>query len=142
MFLTDSQLSSLLSFFGPAQLSKRSVPPGTVLQSKQSSNEIQIVLSGYCRILDPSSRFGSLTLLRAQAPYIWGVLHLVDDTLYEEVVASTDCTIVVVSSPYGDQVVDYLRSLFYQSISPSELPFIQSIVNSSFLKIFYQKEKQ
>ena len=135
MFLTDPQLSTLLSTFAPSQLSKRSVTPGTVLQSEQSSNEICIVVSGYCRILDPSSRFGSLTLLRAQSPYVCGALHLLDETLHEEVVASTECTVIVISPPYDVHTVDFFKDLFFQSVSPSELPFIQSVVISSSLNI-------
>jgi len=135
MFLTENQLSKFFSFFAPSQLSKRSVPPGTVLHSDQTSNEIQLVVSGYCRILDPSSQFGSLTLLRAQAPYLCGALYLVDNSLVEHVVASTECEVISLPSPYNSSFINYIHDLYSQSLSPCELPRIQSVVKSSSLDI-------
>jgi len=111
-------------------------PPGTVLQTKAASQEVLLVISGSCRILDPGRQFGSLTVLRADAPYLCGALSLLDSGLAEEVTASSTCEwIVLGQAPFPEPLQALLIEILRRGVSPSELPAIQGLVTSGSLAV-------
>ena len=76
MQISNSQLATLEALASQHGCPRREVPPGTVLQTRSASQEILLICSGSCRVLDPARHFGSLTVMRVEAPYICGALAL------------------------------------------------------------------
>lgn len=126
-------VEALASQFG---CRRQEASPGTVLHTKAASQEVLLVISGSCRILDPGRQFGSLTVLRADAPYLCGVLSLLDPGLSEEVTASSTCEwIVLGQAPFHEPLQALLIEILRQGVSPSELPAIQGLVTRGSLAV-------
>ena len=136
MFLTQPQLSRLLAVAKKYSCSEENVQPGTVLQTKNANAELILVQSGWCRVIDPSRQFGSYTVTRVEAPYLCGLLPSLDDNISEEIIASSDCKIVLLSQLKSDPDFDRFASdIIMSRVSPSELPLVQQVVSDGLISI-------
>ena len=136
MRLTANQCERLLSLARDFRCPQRSVEAGSVLQTRSASPEVLLVVSGHCRVLDPERQLGSLTVLRADAPYLCGALSLLDAQLVEEVTASSTCEVVVLgTAPLAEPLQKAVLEILHQSVSPSELPLLQHLVVTRSLPI-------
>ena len=136
MKLTAAQSERLQSLARSLGCAQRSIPPGSILQTKSASAEVLLVLSGHCRVLDPERQLGSLTVLRGEAPFLCGALSLLDPTLVEEVTASSDCEVLVLgTSPLAPELQQAVLALLRQAVSPSELPLLQHLVVTRSLPV-------
>ena len=68
MFLTNTQFEQLLEFASLHDCPCSTFEPGSVLQSKDISNSLLLVKSGWVRVLDPRKKFQSFTISRFEAP--------------------------------------------------------------------------
>ena len=126
-------LESLADYLG---CERRHFPAGAVLQTRSSTPEVLLVLKGHCRILDPDRQFGSLTVLRPDAPYLCGVLTFLDPELSEELIASSPCEAIVFGTlPLHAELEKAVRDLLQHELSPSELPLIQRLVTGKGLNL-------
>ena len=92
--------------------------------------------SGWCRVIDPSRQFGSYTVTRVEAPYLCGLLPSLDDNISEEIIASSDCKIVLLSQLKSDPDFDRFASdIIMSKVSPSELPLVQQVVSDGLISI-------
>lgn len=129
MQLTPANAELLRSLAQGLGCEHRRFPAGSVLQTRFSSPEVLLVLAGHCRLLDPDRQFGSLTVLRAEAPYLCGALKLLNPSLNEELIASTDCEALVLGSmPLHGELEEAVLSLLREELSASEIPLIQRFV--------------
>ena len=136
MQISNSQLATLEALASQHGCPRREVPPGTVLQTRSASQEILLILSGSCRVLDPARHFGSLTVMRVEAPYICGALALLETQLVEEVTASTNCELIVLGvTPLPADLAAAVKSLLNQAVSPSELPLLHHLVATGSLPV-------
>ncbi|MEB3307689.1 MAG: peptidase domain-containing ABC transporter [Cyanobacteriota bacterium] len=136
MHLTDAQFVALEGLARRHDCPRRTVPPGTVLQTRSASREILLIRAGYCRVLDPGRQFGSLTVLRVEGPYLCGALGLLDSRLVEEVTASTSCELTLLGlAPLPDDLAAAVQDLLDQAISPSELPLLHQLVTAGSLPV-------
>ena len=136
MQLTPDQAGRLEALAIDLGCKRRSMPPGSVLQTRGASAEILLVVAGHCRVLDPERGLGSLTITRAEAPYLCGALRLLDPQLVEEVTASSACEVLVLGqSPLPQSLTELLLVLLRQMVSPSELPMLQHLVLTRSLPI-------
>ena len=136
MQLTPNQATELLKLAGNETLQKRVVPAGAVLQTRSASKELFLVIEGQCRVLDPGRLLGSLTIMRADAPYLCGALSLLEPSLQEEVTASTECTLLVLgSAPLNEALTHAVMEQLRSRVAPSELPLLRQLVSSRGLPI-------
>ena len=136
MQLTGPQFESLQALALDLGCPQRHMPPGSVLQTREASRELLLVVSGRCRVLDPGRQLGSLTVTRVEAPYLCGALSLLDPQLIEEVTASSDCEVIVLGqAPLPEALNEPVLALLHQAVSPSELPVLQQLVTTRSLPI-------
>ena len=136
MQLTSAHAQVLESLADHLGCERRHFPAGAVLQTRSASPEVLLVLQGHCRILDPERQFGSLTVLRPEAPYLCGVLTLLDPDLSEELIASSACEAIVLGPlPLHPDLEQAVLDLLQHELSPSELPLIQRLVNGLGLNV-------
>ena len=136
MFLTQPQLTRLLAVAKRYSCSEENVQPGTVLQTKNANAELILVQSGWCRVIDPSRQFGSYTVTRVEAPYLCGLLPSLNDNISEEIIASSDCKIVLLSQlKSGPDFDRFASDIIMSRVSPSELPLVQQVVSDGLISI-------
>ena len=136
MQLTTANAEALRELAQQLGCEHRRFPAGSVLQTSGSSPEVLLVVEGRCRLLDPDRLFGSHTVLRVESPYLCGALPLLNPDLEEELLASTDCEVIVLGTlplhpKLQETVLDHLRS----GLSPSELPLIQKSIQGHRINV-------
>jgi ATP-binding cassette subfamily B protein len=137
MQLSQSQAEQLLVLTKGLGCQRRQYETGSVLQTPGASPEILLIVSGRCRILDHSRQFGTLTLLRPEAPYLCGAIGLLDPSLEEEITASSACEAVVLGTrPLSSGPLEsLLLELLHQRVAPRELPVLQQLASTGSLTI-------
>ena len=136
MQLSQSQTEQLLALARELECPSRHFEPGSVLQTPGASPEILLIVSGRCRVLDPSRQFGTLTLLRPDAPYLCGAISLLEPSLEEEITASSACEAVVLGTqPLQGPLESLLLELLHQRVSARELPVLQQLASTGALPI-------
>ena len=136
MHLSSDLLNQLLAFDGAHGFVHRTVSPGTVLHTKEASNELILIRSGWCRVLDPTKQFNTTTIVRCEAPYLCGYLPLLKAQCAEEIVASSSCDITILTPAIADpDFLSLILAILRSSLSPSELPFLQELVAAGKINI-------
>ena len=136
MFLTNTQLQQLLEFASLHDCPSSAFESGSVLQSKDRSNSILLIKSGWVRVLDPSKKFESFTISRFEAPYLCGLLSRYKPTDHEEVVASGLVEVVDMSGCINlEGFEDLINKIMLNSVSPSEISMIQQLVDDNCFSI-------
>ena len=136
MLLNESQFTQLLAFAEQFSCKTIKVEPGTVLQTSKSSRELTLVKTGWCRVLDPTRQFGSYTITRIEAPYLCGAFSGFDSNLQEEVVASSDCEVVLISAiAHRPECSNLIRDILSSKVSPSEFPLLQKTIVEGLLTV-------
>lgn len=108
------------------------VEPGALIYSTNNSpGKIVFIEKGQLRLIDEKRTFGSLTLLKSDAPFVLGLSQLNSLPIAEEARASSLCSYGVISlEDLPEKSVSILNDLLRNSIDPFELPTVKSLLRS------------
>ncbi|KZR63601.1 MULTISPECIES: peptidase domain-containing ABC transporter [Prochlorococcus] len=109
------------------------VEPGALIYSTNNSpGKIVFIEKGQLRLIDEKRTFGSLTLLKSDAPFVLGLSQLNSLPIAEEARASSLCSYGVISlEDLPEKSVSILNDLLRNSIDPFELPTVKSLLQDS-----------
>ena len=97
-------------------------PGSLIYSSKHQSGQLILIESGEVRIIDPSRTFGSHTLLKVQAPAIFGISQIISVPFVEEIRASTRCQYYLANlNKLSNQQYVLAENSLRQQISPYEI---------------------
>ena len=97
-------------------------PGSLIYSSKHQSGQLILIESGEVRIIDPSRTFGSHTLLKVQAPAIFGISQIISVPFVEEIRASTRCQYYLANlNKLSNQQHVLAENSLRQQISPYEI---------------------
>ena len=109
------------------------VEPGALIYSTNNSpGNIVFLEKGEVRLIDEKRVFGSLTLLKSEAPFVLGLSQLNSLPIVEEARAASLCSYRILSlDDLSDKSPSILNTLYRNSIDPFELPTIKSLLEDS-----------
>ena len=100
-------------------------PGSLIYSSKHQLGQLILIEAGEVRLIDTSRTFGSYTLIKIEAPAMFGISQLITVPFIEEIRASTFCKCYLIDlNELSEQQYLLVSNILRQQVNPHEIPLI------------------